>query len=224
MKKLLGIILILVLSLSLAACGKETGKTEDAPPTGPSVSAKSEPALAEDDAPLTREDPAETDPSAGAPALSDGTAADVSTMTEAMNKNNMTAEQLAQLEADAAANGYTYEWADDGSLIIHQGDMTILLEGGWPGNDYTKLVPAPSGVRVVTTTEEDGTFTAIVTWDSHDDAVSYAKNLKAKGFDKDVTEMDMNGMFVFQGNNGKNMVTIMQGSGDLDAIGIGPIE
>ena len=45
-----------------------------------------------------------------------------------VNRNNMTPEQIADLETDAKAEGYEIDWNPDGSLVIIEDGSAISIE------------------------------------------------------------------------------------------------
>lgn len=101
------------------------------------------------------------------------------------------------------ADGSTTLTYDDGSSMKQNPDGTwVIVEesgeqasfgGGWPDNEYTKLLPKPE-FGILGTDEADGEFTVAFSGVSADDMKAYAEKVKANGFDRDVEVQDQSVM------------------------------
>ena len=215
-RRLLALMLALAMALALTACGgggeKETAGDQQGSNT---------PLTREDDTPLTREDstPSGGDLTGSQGGMTEFDPSDLQSMMESANRNNMTPQQIADLEADAAANGYEIDWNADGSLVIIEDGSAINTAGTWPQNEFTADLPVP-GKDMITASEvsEDG-CTIMMTWTA-EDAKAYAGELKKAGFDRGVEEQDLAsmGMYTFSASNGEYTVIAMLagGSGGIE--------
>lgn len=88
---------------------------------------------------------------------------------------------------------------DDGSVMTQDEDGTIHFEdadgsggtlgGGWPDNEYTKMLPKPS-FSVVYAGVSDGTFGAALSTDSMTSVKAYIEKVEEKGFTLNKDEYD----------------------------------
>ena len=213
MKKTLAILLALAMALSLAACG---GKDNPAPSGSQGG-----------DAPLTREDGGDqsSTPAGGPqtpatdPAGGYDPSATLQEQMDSLNRNNLTPEQIAAIEADAKEGGYEVQWEADGSMSIKDGDATLTTSGDWPDNEFTKLIPAPKVGTIGAAQVSESDCTIIMTWTA-EEAKEYAAQVKDAGFDQDVEEQDMAGMgvYAFSGFNADGVevsVSFMSGTGGI---------
>lgn len=214
MKRFFAMLLTLAMVFALSACG---GKDNPAPSGGSQGG----------DAPLTREDPSAQSstptPDTQTP-VSDPTGgydpgADLQEQIGILNKNNLTTEEIAAIEADAREGGYEVAWAEDGSIIISDGGNTLSFSGGWPDNDLTKLIPKPDSAEVVGVQEGEASCTILLTW-TIEDAKAYAQKLIAAGFDQDVEEQDMAdmGMYILVCYNADGVQVSVTFTGESNAI------
>lgn len=184
MKKITWIVLSLLLAISLAACGGNS----------PSKDAETRPA---DNTPLTRTEQ-EITSDATEPLSTDNSSMSLEDFLRGANRNSMTAEQIAALEADAAQNGYEIQWQADGSLVIVDDGNTTSLNGNWPDNAYTKGIPAPD-FDILATSDDGSTFTAVFGEVTKEQVAAYAEALKEAGFtvDAETTDQDIAGMVMY---------------------------
>ena len=214
-RRLLALMLALIMALALTACGGDEKE-----PAGDQQGSNT-PLTREDDTPLTREDstPSGGDLTGSQGGMTEFDPSDLQSMMESANRNNMTPEQIADLEADAAANGYEIDWNADGSLVIIENGSAINTAGTWPQNEFTADLPVP-GKDMITASEvsEDGCI-IMMTWTA-EDAKAYAMELKKAGFDRGVEEQDLASMemYTFSASNGEYTVTAMLagGSGGIE--------
>ncbi len=195
MKRYVYIFLTFLFILFSFACGNKAENNDKTPLTR------------EDSQILSREDPNNTN---SAPVNNDSftenpnendslNGSNFESIVDHANKNNLTKEQIAQLEADAAANGYEIQWDDDGSMVIAQEDgNTIALNGNWPDNEYTKAVPEPN-ISITASSNDDSSFTVIFGSTTKEEIQDYANQLKNAGFTEDANTQDqaIEGMDIF---------------------------
>lgn len=212
MKKFWVMLCVLMLSLSLLACGDKKS-TDDASETVVSTAKKD----ANDDAPLIREDAQSESDSSSKTETSKNAEADVATILadpSTFNKANLSKEQLDAIEQDAKENGYTYGWDEDGYLVITESNGDTIAWGSkWEKNEFTEQVPALSEEFIVASKVEDTGYAAMLAW-TLEDAQEYGEKLKKAGYDQDVTSMDTDSMYMYLGSNGEYMVTVTWGAGD----------
>ncbi len=214
MKRVLSILLsLLLLVVTLTACGggdekKPTGNGSDAPLTR------------EDNAPLTREDdPAPSSDIGGAGAGTQGSAfasGDLQSMVEGTNRNNLTPDQIAELEADAAASGYEIEWQSDGTMVIIEDGNALTFGGKWPENEFTAGVPKPDESLITAVEETEDDCTLVMSW-TEEEAKAYTQTLKDAGFDRVIDEQTVMGIYNYRASNGAITVSVslMGGTGGL---------
>ncbi len=194
MKQVLTILLSILLIFSLSACGgRNSSKNVENEPSQDNA-----PLTREDSAPLTREDNEISSDNAD---NTEGTSTgdiDVEEIVKGANRNSLTPEQIAALEADAAANGYELQWQPDGSLVIVEEGHAMSLNGDWPDNEYTKGVPAP-GLEIMMSTDDGSSFTAVFGSVTIDQVKAYAEELKNAGFteDAETTDQEASGMTIY---------------------------
>lgn len=144
--------------------------------------------------------------------------AGLSNQVDSLNKNNLTPEMIAAIEADAEAEGYEVQWAEDGSMVIVEDGSVISMSSDWPDNEFTALVPAPKNVSVIACEATEDGCTIAVSWDL-EAAKEYASLAQQAGFTEDVEETDMMGMYVFSGTNADGItigVSYMSNIGGID--------
>ncbi len=210
--RLPALLLALAMVFALAACGGGNEKE----PAGEQQGGNTP--LTRDDggsAPLNRDDGAALSGSdqSGLTSFDPG---DIHSMMESVNRNNMTPDQIASIEADAKENGYEIDWNADGSLVIIEDGNTLSTSGTWPDNKFTKAVPTPKVGSVTASDLGDDECTVIMNWTA-EDAKTYVGELKKAGFDRGAEEQDlaMMGMYTFSASNGELTVsvTFMNGMG-----------
>ena len=214
MKKFWVMLCVLVLSLSLAACGDKDKDSTDGASSEEVVSTAKTDA---DDVPLIREDDNSESSTTSDTEKSENATANVATILadpSTFNKSNLSQEQLDAIEQDAKENGYTYEWDADGYLVITEsnGD-TIAWNSKWEKNEFTEQVPAPKEEFIVASQVEDTGYAAMLAW-TLEDAEEYGEKIKNAGFDQDVTSMDTESMYMYLGINDEYMVTVTWGAGE----------
>lgn len=227
-KKRIPLLLILTMALALAACGGKE-KEKEAASGGQSADT---PLTRSEDAPLTREDGTDTplvreddtdsttDLTAGAGTRMDAIdpSGDLQSQIANVNRNNMTPEQIADLEADAKAEGYEIDWNPDGSLVIIEDGSAISTSGEWPDNNFTKDLPVPKAGAVTAHDLQEDECMIIMTWTA-EEAKAYAEELKKAGFDQGVEEQDLAsmGIYTYSASNGEFTVTASYaGQGAID--------
>lgn len=222
--RLLALLLALAMALTLAACGGGDEKEPSAQQQGGNTP------LTRDDggnAPLNREDsaPSGGDLTGGQSGMTEFDPSDLQSMMESVNRNNMTPDQIAALEADAAENGYEIDWNADGSLVIIEDGSVLSTAGAWPDNEFTRDVPAPKAGEVTASEASEDGCTIILNWTA-EDAKAYAEELKKSGFDRGVEEQDMAsmGLYTFSASNGELTVSATFMSGAGGGIEIGPTD
>jgi len=216
MKKLLTIALALTLALSVTACGKtDVPATPEAPAVTPATTPAAE--APENDASAAPENAIDVDA-----VLAN---ADVSLESVFENQTigaDLNAAERAQLIAEAAAEGTEISFAADGTMTVVEADGTtsvqspdgswvvegenfsaeVATDGGWPSNEYTKLVPKPV-FTVTGTFVEDGVFIASFAASDIDTYKSYVEELRGAGYTinetvEDYSSMDM---YIFTASN-----------------------
>ncbi len=198
MKKLFMILLTGLLVLSFAACGV---KLKD---SGNNNSAANVPLTRDDGNVLTREDTSATNSEESKPMNLDESNAEsanpsdddkladavsLEELIQGANRNNLTPEQIASLEADAALNGYELQWQEDGSLVIIDDGQAISLGGNWPDNEFTKQVPIPD-FEISMSSDDGSSFTAIFGAITKEQLTNYVEKIKAAGFTEDAEIQD----------------------------------
>ncbi len=198
MKQLFLIFSACILALALGGCGSKEAETAKDSPSSSTQSHK-------EGGILTRED--KTDEKATEKPAADDTAAtnpvtditDFNSLVSSANRNNLTADQIAQLEADGEENGYKIQWAEDGSMIlVEDNGNTVALNGDWPDNEFTKAVPRPN-LPITASTTEESSFFAIFGETSKEDLKAYAEELIKAGFtqEADTQEQSFGGMDIY---------------------------
>lgn len=133
-------------------------------------------------------------------------------------------------------NGGTVKTNDDGtiSLLFDDGTATqyadgswlLEVEGGsatygsvWPDNEYTALVPEPTGLTLTASTLDIGMvgFAAIFDPETEISALrAYAEQLKAAGFTVDESVVDAQGVYMFSAANADGYaVTLANAEGNV---------
>ena len=209
MKKRLGLLLVAVLVLSLAACGKEAG-------------GGSSDGQGKSDAPLEREDDSSKKSESVESKTDEDEKSGEGTSSESIGFSSISDMQSAtdvvwgkqddisrQEIIDAAkAEGMEVTFGDDGSMTIVDADGSVFVQnpdgswtqkdedgsvsqlgGSWPSNEFTKLIPDP-GFAVLGLSASDDEFTAAFQGVGVDDIKAYADKVKAKGFTLDAEEQD----------------------------------
>ena len=208
---------LVVLALTMSACGSSSGSTSVAgvgsEASTVSASEKDEPLTrkdtAEGDTPLTREDA--TEKKTEAASEPDEAARGIS-IEEALSSNTIWANQdeeiKQELMAEAKKQGGEISFGSDGTTKIVDKDGTVSIQnadgswnfrnqdgsasqfgGDWPENDFTKLVPKPS-FRLMASDTSDTEFNVLFS-DADIGAIrEYALKVKDSGFDKNETVTD----------------------------------
>lgn len=225
MKKTLAILLALAMALSLAACG---GK--DAP--APSGSQGG-------DAPLTREDGSSenTTPNIDddVPEVDMGAIMGGATDTVWGKQDEATKQAII---ADAKNDGVDVSFGADGSMTVVDTDGSVMVQnpdgtwsckdedsgeaqigGGWPDNEFTKLLPAPKVGTIGAAEVTESECMVIMTWTAQE-AKEYTVQVKDAGFDQNAEEQDMTdmGIYVYIARNASNAevsVSFMSGTGGI---------
>ena len=215
-RKLLALLLALAMALALAACGG--GGDDDKEPSG-SQQGSNTPLTRNDgsNAPLNREDSTDlTGTGDSQTGMTEFDPDDLQSMIESVNRNNLTPEQLAELEADAAAEGYEIDWNADGSLVIIEDGSVLSTGGTWPENEFTADLPMPGKDMITASNVQEDSCMIVMTWTA-EDARAYAEELAKAGFDRGVEEQDLAsmGVYTYTASNGEYTVsaTFMSGSG-----------
>lgn len=205
MKRLLTILLSGLLILSLAACGGGGGEQSG-------------------DDPLTRDDGG-TQQTQGGTENSGDTAPDID-FGSIMAGNGGTDTVWGQQDAatrqaiidSAKEDGLDASFGADGSLTIkdpESGETYVQkpdgtwtyqdaeggeaqLGGNWPDNDFTKLVPKP-GFTLAGANTDDVSFSVVFSDATIEQMREYAEQVKAAGFDQNITTEDQEvmGMVIF---------------------------
>ena len=209
MKKRLGLLLVAMLVLSLAACGKEAG-------------GGSSDGQGKSDAPLEREDDSskksevvesKTDEDEksgediGSGSVGFSSISDMQSATDVIwgKQDDISRQEIIDA---AKAEGMEVTFGDDGSMTIVDADGSVFVQnpdgswtqkdedgtisqlgGSWPSNEFTKLIPDP-GFAVLGLSSSDDEFTAAFQGVDVNDIKAYADKVKAKGFTIDAEEQD----------------------------------
>lgn len=213
MKKISTILCVSVVALTLAACG-----TKNEIDTGSNTSETTGyNEITEDDAPLIREDDKNESNVASETQNSENAEADAATILadpSTFNKANLSQEQLDALAKDAEENGYSYEWDENGTLVIIESDGDAISWGSkWEKNEFTEQVPALNEDFIVASEIEENGYAAMLSW-TLEDAREYGEKIKNAGFVQDATSMDTESMFLYMASNDKYSVCISWGVGE----------
>lgn len=118
------------------------------------------------------------------------------------------AEQPAQEEAaksgdEKSVGDEVKESLDEGAEgKIVAGDTTVEYGGSWPDYAMLKNIPKPSVGTVATTEEVEGKMAGVMLVDmTLEDCKEYAEGLTDAGFDQNVIESDMQGMYSYSADN-----------------------
>ena len=211
MKRIFAILLALAMVFALSACG---GKDDPAPSGSQGSTAANQGGAGPESGTPTPDQPPAIDPTGGY-----DPGADLQEQIDSLNRNNLTPEQIAAIEADAKEGGYEVQWEADGSMSIKDGDATLTTSGDWPDNEFTKFIPAPKVGTIGAAQVTESDCTIIMTWTA-EEAKEYAVQVKDAGFDQDVEEQDMAGMgvYAFNGFNADGVevsVSFMGGTGGI---------
>jgi predicted small secreted protein/predicted lactoylglutathione lyase len=204
MKKTILLILALVLTLSLAACGSKdtpsgTGNSTDDPLNRPSSSTST----------TTPETPTQGNvPDVGSLIGGNGKLSDY----DAATRQQMIDEARAEGgDLEFKADGSVVYTDPDGSKVIQNPDGTWVWEsengdqgqmgGDWPDNEFTKLLPKPDFALTAANTS-DNEFSVAFTGVTVEQVKAYAEQVKAKGFtvNPDLQDQEVMGIVVYTYN------------------------
>jgi predicted small lipoprotein YifL len=205
MKKAILLVLALVLTLSLAACGGKDNNTSgnDDPLNRPGASSTPN-TTPEASAPTTTgETPDLAGAIGGTGKLSDYDAATKQAMIDAARAEGG--------DLEFKADGSVVYTEPDGEVMIQNPDGTWLWEtenggqgqmgGNWPDNEFTKLLPKPDFALTAASTTADE-FSVAFTGVTVEQMKAYVEQVKAKGFtvNPDLQDENMMGIVVYTYN------------------------
>ncbi len=211
MRKIVGIALVMVLVLSLAACGGGNASSNDTPLTRPSSGS-------------TASSPPPSAPAANIPDTPDIGAILSGSGGDAPISGYDEATKQAFID-EAKADGYEITFAPDGSMrmedtqsgevIIQKPDGTWTVEvaddggdaggnidvdfgGNWPDNDFTRLVPKPE-FNISFSNSSEVEFTAMLDNVDTDKMKAYVEEIKKNGFTQDevTTDQEVMGTVIY---------------------------
>jgi len=213
MKKLTAIILVTALILSLAACGGGGQAAQENTASQGNTASQNDAPLTRNDSANENSSESGTQENTADQGQSSGEAFDFSSIANGTPtyKTVLSAQSEAdklKLVADGKANGYDVTFESDGSTVLTYTDGTVMVQdskgnwsvkdadgsqtqvgGGWPDNEFTKLLPVPEMTVTGTEVTENG-FTAVFIGADADSIKAYAEKVKAKGFVNDAHTED----------------------------------
>ncbi len=107
----------------------------------------------------------------------------------------------------------------DGSWAYQDEDGNVIQIGGneWPSNEFTELLPKPAAGTVMACGMEGNSCTILMNW-SIEEARAYAEAVLAAGFSLNASDVDMMGIYSFNGTNADGVsvsVSYAEGSGGI---------
>ncbi len=218
MKKIISILIVIMMTLSIFACG---GGTDDPQET-----------FRRDDATKGPQGGTEAPGTGGASGIHDKPAVTFLALlqyaesgdTSVFEPHMLDASEKAQLKASVEAEGGTVDFGDDGSITVHGRNgsyFTITLNGSvegvddegrpfgfdkgnkeWPASAFGKAVPK-ADFPIKMQVEDEESLMIMFENVTYAQAKAYGAKLREAGFSVEATELDMedNGVYSFAGKN-----------------------
>jgi hypothetical protein len=199
LKKAILLVLALLLTLSLAACGgKDNTSGNDDPLNRPGGTSSTQ---------------GTSTPAGEVPDLAGviGGTGKLSELDAATRQKMIDEARAAGGDLEFKADGSVVYTAPDGTKTIQNPDGTWVWEdenggqgqmgGNWPDNEFTKLLPKPDfALTAANTTADD--FTVAFTGVTVEQLKAYVEQVKAKGFtvDAETEDQEVMGMVIYSYN------------------------
>lgn len=112
--------------------------------------------------------------------------ADLAEQADSLNKNDLSEDEVADVEKQAELDGYSMYWKDDGRLVLDPSEEMVYLDGEWVDSRFTRLINKPTDGFITEIQILGNRCSVMMNW-SAVQANEYANELK-DSFKNDVTE------------------------------------
>ena len=113
--------------------------------------------------------------------------ADLLAQADKINKNDLSADEIKDVEDRAKKDGFEMYWKDDGRLVLETSEVTEYYDK-WIDNRFTRLVEKPSEGYLAEIQVLGNSCSIMWNWTT-ENAIAYAEKYK-KTYSNDVTEED----------------------------------
>lgn len=113
--------------------------------------------------------------------------ADLLAQADKINKNDLSADEIKDVEERAKMDGFEMYWKDDGKLVLDVSE-TMEYYDSWIDNRFTRLIEKPKDGYLAEIQVFGNSCSIMWNWTT-ENAIAYVEKYK-KTYSKDVTEED----------------------------------